>query len=283
MVTTRHSDDYTEHALASFFQHTVLEEPDRFILFDNNKTFGSRDALRNYPRVELVENDSPRSFAANVNSGISEARQTGVDLYFLNNDLIFAANWLAPLEDYNDSIVLPVSNVEFSYRAGPLHLTPTMDFDDYSGKELYFEKIAEAHCKNQFGFRPNFRPAYFCVKIPRPVYEEVGDFDVSFGPGGAEDIDYSMRSLLAGFQVGHVLNSFVLHFQGKSTWRGAEKPQETQKRNDTYIAAFCEKWGEDLTRLFLSSDQSPLQKSPRLASAFKKGDMKSVILALRNK
>ena len=281
MVTTSHSDNYTGYALTSFFEHTTLEPSDRFILFDNDRSFTASSVLDAHPEIEVVRNESPRSFAANINAALAEARLSEGDLYFLNNDLIFSANWLPPLEEYRDAIVLPVSNVEFSYQAGPLQLEPTMDLVDYLGKERYFDAIASAHCARHVGFRPHLRPAYFCVKIPRNIYLRVGDFDESFGPGGAEDTDYCIRAFLAGFRIGHVLNSFVLHFHGKSTWRGPEKPEDTQARNDRYIAAFRDKWGEDLTRLFLFSDRAPLAARPGLSQSMAEGDIGSVIRHLR--
>src|SRR5262249_28060797 len=96
---------------------------------------------------------------------------------------------------------------------------------------------------------------FFCVRIPHTVYSVVGDLDERFGPGGGEDKDYCIRALLAGFPVQHALMSYVLHFQGKSTWSGPETSAETAERNSGYIRAFCARWGEALTRLFVLQDE----------------------------
>lgn len=282
MVTTRSSTTYTSYALESFFRHTCLEDSDRFLLIDNDGSFAKRE-LDKYPAVEFLVNDIPRSFAENMNTALREAEACDAELYFLNNDLIFTPNWLTPLASMNNRIVLPSSNVEFKYRAGDLEINPTMDLAEYLGKESLFQAISQAHCRAHNGFKSYYRPAYFCVKIPALVYKSVGLLDEGFGAGGAEDMDYSIRAILQGFEIGYALDSFILHFQGKSTWRGAETESETRNRNDRYIAAFRDKWGEALTRLFIFGDEQMLDSREELVNAMRDGHYHPVVEALLGK
>ena len=78
-----------------------------------------------------------------------------------------------------------------------------------------------------------------------------------------------------------MLNSFLLHFHGNSTWRGAETAEETRARNEKYIAAFRAKWGETITRLVLLSDDGVLENAPELSRAWRQGDARRVIRALQ--
>jgi len=50
------------------------------------------------------------------------------------------------------------------------------------------------------------------------------------------------------------MHSFILHFQGKSTWDGQETSEEEVIRRNNYINYSIEKWGEDITEIFIKSD-----------------------------
>ena len=95
MVTTRPSHAYTACALASFFQTTPFGADDRFVLIDNDGTYGPPPDA--WPQVTYLANPVPYGFAANVNQVLRLARACGADLFFLNNDLIFTPGWFAPL------------------------------------------------------------------------------------------------------------------------------------------------------------------------------------------
>ena len=55
--------------------------------------------------------------------------------------------------------------------------------------------------------------AFFCVAMPRAVYEKVGPLDERFGPGMFEDGDYNRRVRAAGYDVRCARDSFVHHWQ----------------------------------------------------------------------
>ncbi|WP_035515742.1 glycosyltransferase family 2 protein [Pseudohaliea rubra] len=282
MASIKSSAAYTYAALESFFKNTQLAPRDSFMLIDNDGSL-DRQKLQPYEGIEYRRNNWPRSFAANLNQAMESASEKGADLYFLNNDLIFSQEWLTAVEHAGDTVAIPASNAQFTYRAGPFQLHPFMDLDDYLGKESYFEAIAAAHRRENRGFRPCYRAPYFCVKIPQAVYDRVGQLDERFGAGGGEDMDYSIRLLQHGFQLGHVLDSFVLHFQGKSTWRGNETLQETRHRNAAYLAAFEHKWGHVLTGLFLLGDKTALTAHPEAAFDLSKGAYRQAIERLMPK
>jgi hypothetical protein len=74
------------------------------------------------------------------------------------------------------------------------------------------------------------------------------------------------------------VNSYLLHFQGKSTWRGAETAEQTAARDRFYLERFRQKWGGALFDLLILND---LDKLPHdLRKAYDQGDFKTVIDAL---
>jgi hypothetical protein len=46
-------------------------------------------------------------------------------------------------------------------------------------------------------------------------------------------------------------HSLTLHFHGKSSWDGGESTEEEKVRREKYLKKGIEKWGEDLTEIFI--------------------------------
>ena len=79
---------------------------------------------------------------------------------------------------------------------------------------------------------------------------EVGHFDDVFVHGG-EDIDYRIRCAKKGYEVDFILDSYLIHFYGKSSWDGVETKEEIKKRDKKYTEAFLKKWGKEMTQIFI--------------------------------
>jgi hypothetical protein len=234
-------------------EHTKLRSDDQVILIDNDGAYtelpaGCRD------RVAVRINETPRSFAANVNQTLDLARPLQADVVFLNNDLIFSKGWFQPLEGREAAVVSPLSNAEIQYSEGGLECRLGINLEDYLGKENAFREIVRKHRKRVQGYLKVLTLPFFAVKIPYAVYEAVGPLDESFGVGGGEDKDYCVRCYQHGIEARFALSSYVLHFQGKSTWRGPETREETETRDRFYSRRFREKWGEALFRLMIFNE-----------------------------
>ncbi|RIL05497.1 MAG: hypothetical protein DCC75_11635 [Proteobacteria bacterium] len=258
MVHTAPSSKYTPYALRSFFQYTELKPGDDLFLIDNDGSLEPGSTASQ--QLSLLVNAAPKSFAQNINQIMVKAGESKADLVFLNNDIIFTPNWLAPLLTGLPIITNSISNQHARYSAASWKLEPAMDLEEYLGHEHDLLQIAATHAASKHGLRQVLTCPFFCVCIPYQVYSELGAFDESFGKGGAEDRDYSLRAYLRGFGVFLALDSFVLHFMGKSTWRGAESAGETEQRNRQYIERFQEKWGERLTKIAVLNDQIALSE-----------------------
>ncbi|MCB0331172.1 MAG: hypothetical protein KDD70_15995, partial [Bdellovibrionales bacterium] len=285
MVTTAASGEYTAAALDSFIESTELTQQDLFVLIVNDHhKVDVPQALQQSCRVILHEH--PRSFAENANICTAIARERSSDLYFLNNDLIFTPGWAEHLAVPMPVITLPVSNQEFPYEAEDFKLLPLMTLEDYAGKEVLFRRFVAAHQAQKKGYQIVLSPPFFCIRIPLEILIEVGDFDPTFGKGGAEDNDYAIRTYLKGFAILASRQAYLIHFGGKSTWAGAESAAETRARDEAYIFRFREKWGTKLATLVLRSqlikrEPQLLNSLPKgLQSATQEGNWRPVILAL---
>jgi GT2 family glycosyltransferase len=257
MVTTRHSEAYTAHALRSFFQSTPFAADDRFLLIDNDGTYNTP---MEEPRVTLVRNAVPLGFAANVNQVMRIAREHCADLFFLNNDLIFTPHWLEPLLIGLPAVVCAVSNAQHPERVNGWECGPVLDLADYLGHEDALQEVVRRHQARVRGYQAVLTAAFFAVKIPAAVQAAVGELDEGFGPGGGEDWDYCLRCHRAGIRVLLAHDAYVLHFMGKSTWRGAETADQRQAREEAYLTAFRAKWGQRLLEAVLRGQRDPAVK-----------------------
>lgn len=283
MVSTRPSRDYTPLAIESFFKFTSLDSDEKLIVIDND---GSLSNAHNTSHLEFLTPKEPRSFAGNFNWILAKAKEESSDIYFLNNDIIFTPDWILPLESVTDAIVTPVSNREYQYRSDGLRLDISCKLENYLRNSEQLNKIALHHRKkfttsNYSNRRKVLSLPFFCVKIPVAVWSVLGPLDESFGKGGAEDNDYCLRAYLSGLKVEYALESYLLHFSGKSTWDGAESAKETLERDELYKNKFREKWGENLLKLSIQGDLSPLYSDPNLLVMFQQGKFQEVISGLK--
>ena len=253
MVTLKSSNYYTKFALESFFQNTEMEKDDEFLLINND--YCDAEKFLTYSKVKIIKNNKPFSFAENVNQVIDLALQKKKNLIFLNNDIVFTDKWFAPLKSELNSISIPVCNQLFSYSSNckKLKLSATMSFDQFNENYDLLNIIVKKH-KEKFGFGRKFQAPlmpFFCFKVPYQVLNDVGYFDKSFGKGGGEDIDYRIRCAIKGYEVNFLLDSYLLHFHGKSTWDGGETKDQIEERNKKYIKAFITKWGDEISQIFI--------------------------------
>ncbi len=276
MVTTGLSTEYTRLALDSFYQHTTLEPHERFILIDNDGGWSGSD----YPQFELQINEVPRGFSSNMNQMIERARTEKQHLIMLNNDLILSPNWLDALMVESESILSPLSNRELQYEFSGLNLGVVVELSHYLGQEDKFLRIVAEHRKRRVGLLNVLTLPFFCVKVPYLVHASVGLLDETFGLGGGEDYDYCLRAIEAGFKVKYCLNSYILHFGGKSTYTVEVKAAQLG-REHIFRERFKEKWGNKLYDLVLCDKLEIARDDPVLNDLVKTGDLKSLIERLR--
>jgi GT2 family glycosyltransferase len=246
MVTTGISSRYTDYALKSFFEHTRLKEGDRFFLIINDKDYKVGD----YP-VDVIKNSQPRSFAANVNQVLEKSYADKKDMIFCNNDLIFTKNWSVSLSEKRNAIFIPNSNQYISLYNKNFSFDNNVDLDDYLKFKNDFDEVVDYYStlkNNDFNI---LHPSFYCFFVPYEILSVIGPFDEKFDHAGGEDIDYRLKALVKGYDTLISGNSYVLHFQGKSTWRSGQDYQITLQTENRYREYFRSVWGQEVAKIFL--------------------------------
>jgi hypothetical protein len=259
MTTSRVSQRFTKLAIDSFFENTKFKPKDLFILVDNDNSIDFK--LDN--RVLHIRNDTPQYFAVNANKVLKFAIENKADLVLMNNDIVLTPNWLDALEKYDNKITVPSCNEHIEMSLGGLTLKPAMELDEVLSYRKELDEISDtiiSYPENRNKFVSLFRMGLYVMRIPYTISSIVGLMDEEYGRGGGEDIDYRIRTWKAGFDTSVVLDSFIIHFMGKSTWRSGESSFDTRKCEEQYQKHFLEKWGENITRVFLEGDVGTMRR-----------------------
>ena len=282
MVTVKNTNYYTDYALKSFFKNTPINDDDDFFLIDIDGCETSK--FSTYGKIKIIKNNHPLNFAENVNQIIDIAIKNKKDLIFLTNDLVFTEDWIKPVLLNSSDISIPSNNQIFQYQSdcGNLKLKVTMDSKDFNENYDLLNDIVKKHKKK---FKPNQKfqtllMPFSCFKIPYNILNQVGYLDASYGTGGGEDIDYRIRCTIKGYDVNFLLDSYLLHFHGRSTW-GIETRKQMEERNKKYTEVFLKKWGHDMTQiLILRNNFSNILSNRGLEDLFKKGKFGELIKSL---
>lgn len=237
VVLTYNNLELTRSCLASLERHTDCGSFETIVV-DNASTDGTQAFLRQWAEVRndrrLILNDANAGFAAGNNQGLAIAR--GEYLVLLNNDTEVTQGWLPTLmghlrRDSELGIVGPVTDnigneakIALRYR----------DATEMHGKA---RRYTLAHMGERFPMRTL---AFFCIMMPRRVYEKVGPLDESYGLGFFEDDDYCRRIERAGWRVACAEDVFVRHHLSASFGKLGKGRQELLERNRRIYEA---KWG----------------------------------------
>ena len=238
IVLCHNQVDFTKASLASvadFSDYPNLE----VVLVDNGSTDGSAEFLsewaaqRAYARVVLMSTNA--GFSAGNNAGVRAA--SGDYFVLLNNDVFVTQGWIGDLlahfrADPKLGLVGPVTNRSGNESVIPIH---------YEDMEQMAYR-ARNYTRDHRGQRTRLDAIhFFCVMIPRRVWEQVGELDEGFGLGLFEDDDYCMRVRQAGYEIACAEDVFVHHHP--SATFGAFEPtayRDLFERNRRY---FESKWG----------------------------------------
>ncbi|MGI8561611.1 MAG: glycosyltransferase [Luteimonas sp.] len=213
------------------------------IVVDNASSDGSPEWLRDWAqepsaaghRRRLILNEENLGFSAGNNVGLAAA--TGEVLVLLNNDTYVTPGWVRTLcahlrRDPGLGLVGPITN----------------NIGNEARIEIQYADLTEMIRKA--GEYTRARPgqsialhtaAFFCVAMPREVYERVGPMDEDFGVGFFEDDDYCRRVHLEGYRVACAEDVFVHHHLSASfDSLGVERKRVLFEKNKAIYEA---KWG----------------------------------------
>lgn len=259
IVVTYNNLDLTKACLASldeFSNYTPLE----IIVVDNASSDGSREFLNEWiaatPNRQLILNEENKGFAAANNQGLAIA--SGEYLVLLNNDTYVTPGWARTLlnhlrRDNSIGLIGPVTNnigneakINIAYKGMDEMLHASASYTRrHIGKTL-----------------PLRTAAFFCVMMPRDVYQRVGQLDEAFGRGFFEDDDYCRRVEQLGLRIVCAEDVFIHHYLSASFKK--MKSQERQALFEQNKVVYEAKWGKWIPHTF-RTDPNPI---PRVFNGF---------------
>ena len=230
------------------FTKACLDSIERFTRYANMETIavnnGSTDRTAKFlarwsstrPWTRVVTNESNRGFAAGNNCGARAA--TGEYLIFLNNDTFATEGWVGDLlAHYRRNLKLgllgPVTN-----RSGNESVIPI----EYANMEEMAVQARSYTGSHRGELTHPHVLHWFCVMVPRVVWEQVGELDEGFGIGLFEDDDYTYRVCALGYDVACAEDVFIHHHLSASFGElTATAYDELFAKNRRY---FESKWGQ---------------------------------------
>lgn len=239
IVVTYNNIELTKACLESLdrFSHYPAME---VIVVDNASSDGSPAYLQSWvesgPNRKLVLNSDNRGFAAGNNQGLAIA--SGEYLVLLNNDTHVTPGWLGSLaahlqRDPQIGLLGTVTNNIGNEAKIDIH------YDDMAQMIRRSAGFTRRHAGVTFDIRT---AAFFCVMIPRQVYEKVGPLDEIFGRGFFEDDDYCRRVEQAGLKVVCAEDVFIHHQLSASFNKLKASDRQTLFEQNKVI--YEAKWGK---------------------------------------
>ncbi|MEQ6434628.1 glycosyltransferase [Comamonas sp. w2-DMI] len=239
VVLTYNNWAYTEACLNSLFTRTDYPGSLEVVVADNASSDETVERLQEWaarePRLKLVLNESNLGFSAGNNTGLAAA--TGDYLVMLNNDTVVTRGWLLTLLRHFQSD--PLLGM-----LGPA----TNHIGNESKVPVHYEMLAQmpaasrvwtlAHMGQLYPMRTL---AFFCVMMPRAVYERVGPMDETFGRGFFEDDDYCRRIEQQGLHLA-CADDVLVHHRLSASFDKVDSSERRAlfERNKAYYES---KWG----------------------------------------
>ncbi|MBI5143642.1 MAG: glycosyltransferase family 2 protein [Candidatus Omnitrophica bacterium] len=220
--------EFTKDCISHIIKNT--HSPYRLILINNASDHKTRDYLEglknvNGPELIMMCNDENLGFVKAVNQGLKISSAPYICI--LNNDTIPADGWLEKMLDF----------AEIHKDVGLIN--PQCDG--------HLDTSIEAYAKDREKYRGIYMEMNqcqgFCMLIKREVIDKIGYLDESFGIGGFDDTDFSMRAYRAGYRSVCIYDSYVYHRQHKSFNALQTKRERIVKENE---AIYFNKWGRHL-------------------------------------
>ncbi|MDP2912815.1 MAG: glycosyltransferase family 2 protein [Candidatus Omnitrophota bacterium] len=216
--------------------------PFRLILIDN----GSGEETRRYLEgliddisldCQLIRNEKNLGFIKAVNQGLKASSAPYICI--MNNDTIPAPGWLERM-------------VEFAETRKDIGLVnPQCGGHGNIPLDVYARTLE----KRRGRYMEMNQCQGFCMLLKKEVVDKIGLLDESFGIGGYDDTDYSMRAHLAGYRCVAIQDSYVYH-RLHSSFNESGDREEWVKRNQKI---YYDKWGRHL-RVGLAVSMSKLDK-----------------------
>lgn len=218
---------FTKDCLEHIIRNTRY--PYRLILIDNASEKDTEEYLRKFAadnpdKTVLIRNKENAGYIKAVNQGLRISDAPYVCM--MNNDTVPAPGWLEHM-------------VEFAEAHPDVGLiNPQCGGHDGASVEAY-AKTLERH-KGEYMEMNQCQG--FCMLVKRDLIDKIGSLDESFGVGGYDDTDYSIRAHKAGYRSVAIRDSYVYH-RIHASFDKAGNREEVVRRNQKI---YYDKWGKHL-------------------------------------
>lgn len=192
-------------------RNTCVKGSYEVIVVDSNSTDGIREWLKEQKDITLILNDQFDGFAASCNQGAKCANLEN-DIFLLNNDAILTPRSFLymRLALYSQKKIGAVGPVSANVIKEQLYDTNKRSHDEWMELAELINQASEHPIQFAHWLQGH------ALLIKRRVWDEVGMLDTNFKFGGAEDVEYSIRLNLSGYQLGICKNAFVYHYGSQS-------------------------------------------------------------------
>ena len=211
------------------------------IIVDNNSSDNTPNYLTElnarHPAIQIIQNKANEGFAKGNNIGLTAA--TGDYLVVLNNDTVVTPGWLLTMlrhlqADSSIGLIGAVTNnigneakIDITYQL--------------LGEEMLPRIISHTvlHMGQRFKLRT---AAFFCVMMPKNVFQQVGLLDENYGRGFFEDDDYCRRIDRLGLKIACAEDVFIHHHLSASFNQIPDQDKQALfEKNKAYYES---KWGK---------------------------------------
>lgn len=210
------------------------------IVVDNNSHDSSRDIIRSFKKVLLIEHNVNSGFAEGNNIGFKTAK--GEYILLLNSDVFVTENFLLLLlTSLQKNRKIGVVQPKVLYSGNALHNDKVINsigaYYTNTGF-LYYPGYGKVHNLPLYNKNKKIFTAYgACMLIRREVIDSVGLFDGDFFMY-FEETDFCMRVWMGGWEVVYISDASIYHKGGVSARKyGTEKIyfHSFKNRINTYL------------------------------------------------
>ena len=210
-----------------------------------------RNFSNNYSFCTLITNKTNLGYTKSINIGLIKSKSKYV--ICLNSDTIVTKNWIAGLlkcmnSDKRIGIVGPLSNAA-TWQNIPYLKDSNNEFAiNLIPNNLSISEMANLVHKNSRYIYPELPIVNgFCFMIKRSVIDKIGYMDEkNFPIGYGEEVDFCIRSYIAGFKSVIADDTFVFHAKSKSF--GHERRKDLSEKAQKILR---KKHGQIYTQLSL--------------------------------
>jgi GT2 family glycosyltransferase len=205
IVLTYNAREFVERCLVSLFSQTYPNF--EVIVVDNASSDGTADFVgQRFPNARLLRAPDNGGYGAGNNRGVAGA--SGEVLVFLNPDTIPERDWLSQL-------VGSMQRHGRQFATSKITLLSDQQRLNSGGNLIHY--LGLSFCRGLWAHRSTYDTAELvsgasgaACAISRDLFEHIGGFDASFFLYH-DDVDLSMRALLAGEPCLYVPDAVVAH------------------------------------------------------------------------